>query len=112
MCILSDEMATTDKPIDDDDLISYILAGLDFDYNSVITTLAAKENLTVGEVYSQLLSFEQRIVLQQTADHYTNAATRGRARNLRGRGPSRGGRNPRGRGGRSGDRRGRPGPPR
>jgi hypothetical protein len=64
MCNLGDEMATTSKLIDDDDLISYILIDLDYDYNSVVTTLVAKDNLTLGEVYSQLLSFEQLIVLQ------------------------------------------------
>jgi hypothetical protein len=31
-----DEMAATRKPLDDDDIISYILNGLDADYNSLI----------------------------------------------------------------------------
>jgi hypothetical protein len=99
MCNLGDEMATTGKLIDDDDLISYILIDLDYDYNSVVTTLVAKDNLTLGEVYSQLLSFEQLIVLQQNGDHYANVATRGHCGGMCGRGPTRGGRNPRGRGG-------------
>jgi hypothetical protein len=58
MHALGDELATSGKLIDDDDLISYILTGLDFEYNSVITMRIAKENLTLGEVHSQLLSFE------------------------------------------------------
>jgi hypothetical protein len=58
MYTLGDELATSGKLIDDDDLISYILTGLDFEYNSVITMLIAKENLTLSEVHSQLLSFE------------------------------------------------------
>jgi hypothetical protein len=47
---LRDELAIASKPLDDDDLISYILSGLDFDYNSVVTMLVAKEKLTIGEV--------------------------------------------------------------
>jgi hypothetical protein len=47
MYILGVEVATAGKLIDDD-LISYILISLDFEYNSVVT----KENLTLGEVYS------------------------------------------------------------
>jgi hypothetical protein len=34
---LGDELAIAGKPLDDDDLISYILSDLDFDYNLVIT---------------------------------------------------------------------------
>jgi hypothetical protein len=62
MHALGDELAITDKPLD---------------YNSIVTTLVAKENLTIGEVYSQLLIFEQRLELQRSTEHYTNVATRG-----------------------------------
>jgi hypothetical protein len=71
---LGDELAIAGKPLDDDDLISYILSDLDFDYNLVIT----KEKLTIGEVYSQLLSFEQWLKLQRAAEHYAHVASRGR----------------------------------
>jgi hypothetical protein len=33
MCGLGDELAIASKPLDDDDMISYILSGLDFYYN-------------------------------------------------------------------------------
>jgi hypothetical protein len=111
MHILGDELAAAGKPLDDDDLVSYILTGLNFEYNLVITTLIAEENLTLFEVYSQLLSFEQHLELQRSAEHYANVASHGRG-NTRGKGPGRGGRGPpRGRGGRSG-RHGRSSPPR
>jgi hypothetical protein len=32
----ADEMAATGKPLDDDDIVSYILNGLGVDYNSLI----------------------------------------------------------------------------
>jgi hypothetical protein len=59
---LADEMALTSKKIDDEELISYILTGLDFEYNSVVSALVARPNaITIGEVYSQLMSYEQCI---------------------------------------------------
>jgi hypothetical protein len=58
---LADEMAITGKKIDDEELISYILAGLDYEYNSFISALVARPDaISIGEVYSQLLSYEQR----------------------------------------------------
>jgi hypothetical protein len=58
---LADEMAITGKKIDDEELISYILAGLDYEYNSVISALVTRSDaISIGEVYSQLLSYEQR----------------------------------------------------
>jgi hypothetical protein len=90
MCFLGDELSAADKPIDDDELISYIFVGLDFEYNSVVTTLLAKEVLMIDDVYSQLLSFEQCLALQGVAEHYSMAATRGRE-TTHGRGGPRGG---------------------
>jgi hypothetical protein len=36
MKILVDEMASADKKLDDEELCSYILAGLNFEYNSPV----------------------------------------------------------------------------
>jgi hypothetical protein len=58
MRFLGDELTTAGKQIDDDELISYIFASFDQEYNSIITTLLAKETLTIGDVYSQVLNFE------------------------------------------------------
>ncbi|CAN6312345.1 unnamed protein product [Urochloa humidicola] len=60
-----DEMANSGKPLDNDELVSYILTGIDSDdYNPIVTTLIARvEPVTVGEAYAQLLSFEQRMEL-------------------------------------------------
>jgi hypothetical protein len=44
MCAFADDMASTGKPLDDEDLVSYILARLDEDYNSVITPLVARSD--------------------------------------------------------------------
>jgi hypothetical protein len=58
---LADEMVLTGKKIDDEELISYILVGLDFEYNSVVSALVARPNaISIGEAYSQLLRAARR----------------------------------------------------
>lgn len=64
MKALADEMASARKPIDEEELVSYILAGLDEEYNLVVSALVAqKDSVSVGEAYSQLLNFESRMAL-------------------------------------------------
>jgi hypothetical protein len=63
---MADDMALAGKKIDDEELISYIMAGLDYEYNSVVYSLVTRpDELTIGEVYSQLMIYEQRIEQQQ-----------------------------------------------
>jgi hypothetical protein len=89
--VLGDELASADKPIDDDELISYIFVGLDYEYNLVVTTLLGKEVLTIGYIYSQLLHFEKCLTLETTTgEHNSMAANHGRG-TTHGRGGPRGG---------------------
>lgn len=79
---LADEMAAPGKKIDDDDLISHILNGLDSDYNPFVSSLSVKENLSLGDLYAQILSYEARFN-QQRADEgrfysSANSVSRGR----------------------------------
>jgi hypothetical protein len=87
---LADDMASAGKKLDDEELISYILAGLDYEYNSLVSSIAARvEPITFGELYSQLLAFETRLHLQGTAGQSlssANSATRGPGGFSRGRG--------------------------
>jgi hypothetical protein len=65
MCEYADELAATEAPLRDDELITYILAGLDEDYNPVFTVVLARTDLiNPSELYAQLLSFEQHNSLQ------------------------------------------------
>jgi hypothetical protein len=49
---LGDEMASAGKSLDDEELVSCILAGLDAEYNSVVSTVVARvEPITVSELY-------------------------------------------------------------
>jgi hypothetical protein len=63
---LADEMASTGKKLDDEELTSYILVDLDVEYNSLVSSIAARvEPIAFGELYSQLLAFENRLELQK-----------------------------------------------
>ena len=55
MRALADEMAAVGKPIDDEELVSYICTRLDLEYNPIITSvLAHVEPITVTELSMQL----------------------------------------------------------
>lgn len=59
---LTDEVARTAAALSDPEIVSKILAGLDMDYNPVVSALTARvEPITVQELYSQLLSFDTRL---------------------------------------------------
>jgi hypothetical protein len=56
---LADEMTSAGKALEDEELVSYIMAGLDFGFNPIMSTLVARvEPILVDELYAQLLSFE------------------------------------------------------
>ncbi|WVZ68985.1 hypothetical protein U9M48_017854 [Paspalum notatum var. saurae] len=94
----ADEMASAGKKIEDEELVSYILAGLDADFDSLISAVAARvEPITLSELYTQMSSFEQRIELRQGATQSSaNSAMLGRGNSnsnndSRGRSRGRGG---------------------
>jgi hypothetical protein len=104
MKTLADDMALTDKKLNDEKFGSYVLAGLDSDYNSVVSSIAARvEPITFVELYSQLFAHENRLDLQNggqcSSQPLVNNASRGRGGFPRGRGSrGRGGGNSSGRG--------------
>jgi hypothetical protein len=77
---LADEMASAGKALEDEELVSYVLVGLDFDINSVVSTMVARvEPISMGELHAQLLSFEAHWELTQGGHQaLANAAQRGR----------------------------------
>jgi hypothetical protein len=53
MKVLADDMASVGKKLDDEDFISYILVGLDDEYNFVVSSIAERvEPITFAELYS------------------------------------------------------------
>jgi hypothetical protein len=78
----TDEMAAVGKPLDDDDVVSYILNGLDADYNSLIEQVnGLTKTISPETLYSRLLDTEARVVSQKMQrEQYhmvANAAARG-----------------------------------
>jgi hypothetical protein len=62
---LGNDMATTGRPLDDEDLVQYILGGLDEDYDSIVNSIpACAQPILVSELASQMLAFESRVDLR------------------------------------------------
>jgi hypothetical protein len=62
MKALANDMASAGKRLEDEDLASYILSGLDAEFDPIVSVVAAQdEPISLGELYSQLFGFEQRM---------------------------------------------------
>jgi hypothetical protein len=48
MKCFADEMATVGKSLEDDDFVSYVLGGLDHDYNSFVENVMGKTEISLG----------------------------------------------------------------
>jgi hypothetical protein len=60
MKTLADDMAIAGKKLDDEDLVGYILTGLDNDFDPVISTVSTRvELISVSELYVQLISHDR-----------------------------------------------------
>jgi hypothetical protein len=89
---LADDMVSARKKLHDEELNSYILADLDFEYNGVVSSIVVRvEPISFGELYARLLAFENRLDLQnsgqqqlQTSQPSINNASRGRGGPFRG----------------------------
>jgi hypothetical protein len=94
----ADEMATAGKPLEDEDFVSYVLAGFDQDYNSFMENVIGKNEISLRSLYSQLLAAEAKLDLQSLRSQSSvNAAAWG-CGGYRGRGGCDGGRGGFGRG--------------
>jgi hypothetical protein len=55
----ADEMVAAGKRLDDEEVITYILAVLDFEYNPFVEAFTAKtKSQTLNDLYLQLLTAE------------------------------------------------------
>lgn len=63
---LADDMVSTGKKLDDEDLASYMLSGLNIELSPVMSTVDARTKpISLGKLYTQLVGFEQRMSLLQ-----------------------------------------------
>jgi hypothetical protein len=76
---LADEMTSAGKKIEEEELVSYILTGLDEPFDPVVGAVAARvEPITVNELFTQLVSHEQRLDLRGNNNQSSaNLAARG-----------------------------------
>ncbi|XP_071681765.1 uncharacterized protein [Lolium perenne] len=88
---LADELAAADRPIDEEELVEYLLAGLDESYNPLFAAIGVNggEDLTVSELYAQVCAYDSRMELltdgRISGGASVNSAQRGRG-GPRGRG--------------------------
>jgi hypothetical protein len=55
----ADELAAAGKCLDDEEVVTYILAGLDFEYNPFVESFITKTKpQMLNDLYSQLLTAE------------------------------------------------------
>jgi hypothetical protein len=61
---LDDKMTIVERPLDDDELVKYIITGLDHGLNTILSSVLIRTNsILVSELYSQMLVFETRMDL-------------------------------------------------
>jgi hypothetical protein len=88
---LSDEMAVAGKLLNNMDVISHILSGLDEEYDGFVAAIAAlinvEKNVSLSDVYSQFMSYEARMESRKSGDGSSiNSVTHGGRGGGRGRG--------------------------
>ena len=66
MKALVDDMAASGKTLDHDELVSYIFTSLDSEYNPIVSSILTRSGpISIGDLYSQLMSFDQHLDLQR-----------------------------------------------
>lgn len=78
---LADKMTSAGKKLDDEEIVSYILAGLDTEFNLVVSAITTRvESITLGDALVQLSTFESRREIVLGGGHsnsYVNMASHG-----------------------------------
>lgn len=65
---LADELAAAGKPIDDDELVSYITVGLDMEYQPLVSANDARtDTISLDDLYAQMSNFDQCLALYNAA---------------------------------------------
>jgi hypothetical protein len=86
---LSDTLAAAGQPLNEFESLSFVLAGLDIDFDSIVTTISTRgDTMPLKDLYSHLLIHEQRIEHQSaitelvfpSANVATKSPQRGRGR--------------------------------
>lgn len=66
MRAIGDELAAAGKPIEDEEMVTAILTGLDYDYNAIVSSVLGRaDQISLSELYSQLMSYETHLQMYQ-----------------------------------------------
>jgi hypothetical protein len=85
MCQYAYDLVASRTPLRDDELVTYLLAGLDEGYNFVFTSVVGRTDpIAPSELYSQLLSFDQHTSLQVQSSHGESMSAMSTSRGGRG----------------------------
>lgn len=67
----ADDMAAAGKKLEDEDLISYILAGLDVDFNPFVENICGRSTaVSLGDIYAQMLATQECIATQRRSPQH------------------------------------------
>lgn len=65
---LTDTLVSISKPLLDEEVISYVLVGLDIEYDSLVTSITTRpDELSLNELYAHMVNHEMCL-------HYNNVA--------------------------------------
>jgi hypothetical protein len=72
----ADEMVASGQTLGDEEFVAYVLTGLDEEiYNSFVSSIVTRvEPISPTELYSQMLTFELRLMKQATNTSYTSSS--------------------------------------
>jgi hypothetical protein len=72
---LSDKMAASGRTLDDEELVEYILIGLDQEYDPIVSAIITRTtSVSLSELYAQLLAFEKRPTLMRAKELIASSA--------------------------------------
>lgn len=82
MISFGDELAAAGKPVGDEEMISFILSGLDYNYNpldlSILAFLGRTDPVTVSDLYAQMMAYtvyDMRLeMLQENHSQFQSSA--------------------------------------
>lgn len=88
---LADSLAAAGQPLREDEIIAYMMGGLDAEYDSLFTAVATRaESIGLSDFYAHLLSFEMRLDLNNDQLQIPGASVNQVSRNTRNAGRTRG----------------------
>ncbi|KAK1608947.1 hypothetical protein QYE76_032620 [Lolium multiflorum] len=85
MAGLADTLASIGQPLRSEDFTTYVLNGLDDDYDNLVENISGRDDpLPRRELYSRLLGREQRVKVKNASPSFSaaNAAARGKPQKL------------------------------